>query len=495
MNPAALKANLRDLPRGADDHRSTPTSSPSATSPRSATPTNPLDDGSLDSYHVHAARPDAMTVEALDGVRPHPQGRRSAAKNMFALGLLSWLYTRPIERHRALPQEQVRAPSPRSSRRTSPRFEAGWNFGETTEDFAVSYEVAPGAAAAGHLPQHHRQHGARARAGRRRPPGRAAARARLVPDHPGHRHPARARRAQAVRRHDHPGRGRDRRHRHRPRRALRRRASASPRRPAPAWPSRPRRSASRSRSSCRWSSSTCSAAGRRTGPADQDRAGRPAAGDVRPQRRVAGADRGARARRPTASTPRIEAVRIATTYRTPVHAAVRRLPRQRLRAVARAGRRRPLPDLHVEFASGPTPRTPRASRASTPTCATRRRWPGRGRSPAPPGLEHRIGGIEKADVTGNISYDPDNHDQMVRLRQAKVDGIDVARRSRSTTPTGDAEVLVLGWGSTYGPIAAAARRGAQGRRPGRAGAPAPPQPVPGQPRRGAAALRGCSCRR
>jgi 2-oxoglutarate ferredoxin oxidoreductase subunit alpha len=77
--------------------------------------------------------------------------------------------------------------------------------------------------------------------------------------------------------------------------------------------------------------------------------------------------------------------------------------------------------------------------------------------PGTPGLEHRIGGIEKADGTGNISYDPDNHDLMVRLRRAKIDGIDVPDLEVDD-PDGDARVLVIGWGSTYGPIAAAARQ-------------------------------------
>jgi 2-oxoglutarate ferredoxin oxidoreductase subunit alpha len=79
--------------------------------------------------------------------------------------------------------------------------------------------------------------------------------------------------------------------------------------------------------------------------------------------------------------------------------------------------------------------------------------------PGTPGLEHRIGGIEKADVTGDISYDPDNHDRMVRLRQAKIDGIaaDVPP-VEVDDPDGNARVLVLGWGSTYGSIGAAVRR-------------------------------------
>jgi 2-oxoglutarate ferredoxin oxidoreductase subunit alpha len=79
--------------------------------------------------------------------------------------------------------------------------------------------------------------------------------------------------------------------------------------------------------------------------------------------------------------------------------------------------------------------------------------------PGTPGLEHRIGGIEKADGSGTISYDPDNHERMVRLRQAKIDGIaaDIAPLDVDD-PDGNARVLVLGWGSTYGSIGAAVRR-------------------------------------
>jgi 2-oxoglutarate ferredoxin oxidoreductase subunit alpha len=79
--------------------------------------------------------------------------------------------------------------------------------------------------------------------------------------------------------------------------------------------------------------------------------------------------------------------------------------------------------------------------------------------PGTPGLEHRIGGLEKADVTGNISYDPDNHHRMTELRQAKIDGIVRGiPRLEVDDEDGDARVLVIGWGSTYGPIRAAVRR-------------------------------------
>ncbi|MBA2955657.1 2-oxoacid:acceptor oxidoreductase subunit alpha [Nocardioides sp. MAH-18] len=79
--------------------------------------------------------------------------------------------------------------------------------------------------------------------------------------------------------------------------------------------------------------------------------------------------------------------------------------------------------------------------------------------PGTAGLEHRIGGIEKADGTGNISYDPANHDLMVRTRQAKVDRIAESLPPLEVDdPSGRAKVLVIGWGSTYGPIGAGVRR-------------------------------------
>jgi 2-oxoglutarate ferredoxin oxidoreductase subunit alpha len=76
--------------------------------------------------------------------------------------------------------------------------------------------------------------------------------------------------------------------------------------------------------------------------------------------------------------------------------------------------------------------------------------------PGTPGLEHRIGGLEKADITGDISYDPANHDFMVRTRAARIEAIEVPD-IEVEDPEGDARVLVLGWGSTYGPIGAACR--------------------------------------
>ena len=78
--------------------------------------------------------------------------------------------------------------------------------------------------------------------------------------------------------------------------------------------------------------------------------------------------------------------------------------------------------------------------------------------PGTPGLEHRIGGLEKADITGNVSYDPENHQRMTMLRSQKVAIIanDIPDLQVYGPSRGD--VLVLGWGSTYGAIRSAVER-------------------------------------
>jgi len=154
----------------------------------------------------------------------------------------------------------------------------------------------------------------------------------------------------------------------------------------------------------------------------------------------------------------IESARIAVKYRTPVillsdgYLANGSEP-WRIPNVA------DLPDLAAEFAFA-APGSPAEAgggfepfRRDPVTLA--RPWA----VPGTPGLEHRIGGIEKADITGDISYDPDNHDRMVRLRQAKIDGIAADIEPLAVDdPDGRARVLVLGWGSTFGSIGAAVRR-------------------------------------
>jgi 2-oxoglutarate ferredoxin oxidoreductase subunit alpha len=77
--------------------------------------------------------------------------------------------------------------------------------------------------------------------------------------------------------------------------------------------------------------------------------------------------------------------------------------------------------------------------------------------PGTPGLRHRIGGLEKQDGSGNISYDPDNHASMTRLRSERIERVSVPDLEVDD-PDGEATLLVLGWGSSYGPIKGAARR-------------------------------------
>jgi 2-oxoglutarate ferredoxin oxidoreductase subunit alpha len=141
----------------------------------------------------------------------------------------------------------------------------------------------------------------------------------------------------------------------------------------------------------------------------------------------------------------LEAARIATTYRVPVmilsdgYIANGSEP-WKIPSVSE------LPDLHIEFAKPQEDFLPYLR--DTKTLA--RPWA----IPGTKGLEHRIGGVEKADKTGAISYDPVNHDLMVRARAAKVAGVEIPDLIVDD-PNGDADVLLLGWGSTYGPIAAA----------------------------------------
>ena len=165
MNPAALKANLGDLPKGAtiivDTHDFT-----ARNLTKAGYAANPLDDDSLAEYAVHPVDLTGMTVEA---VKEFGLSRKDAAraKNMFALGLLSWMYGRPTETTIAfLAKRFAKVPDIRDANITA--FKAGWNFGETTETFVGPVRGQAGPDAARHLPQHHRQPGAVLRPGRRR---------------------------------------------------------------------------------------------------------------------------------------------------------------------------------------------------------------------------------------------------------------------------------------------------------------------------------------
>ena len=452
MNPAALKANIADVPRGAEIIVNTDefTKRPMA---KVGYLNSPLEDGSLDGYQVHPVPLTTLTIEAL---KEFGLSRKEAerSKNMFALGLLSWMYNRPTESTEKFLRAKF-AKKPQIAEANVTAFRAGWNFGETTEDFAVSYEVAPadtafpagtyrnisgnlalsyGLIAAGHqseLPLYlgsypitpasdilhelsrHKNFGVRTFQAEDEI---AAVGAALGAAFGG---------ALAVTTTSGPGV------------ALKSETIGL---------------------AVSLELPLLVVAIQRGGPST----GLPTKTE---QADLLQAMYGRNGEAPVpVVAPRtpadcfdaaLEAARIALTYRTPVF-----LLSDGYLANGSEPWRIPetveLPDLRVRFATGPNHELADGTEVFWPykrdphTLA--RPWA----VPGTPGLEHRIGGIEKQDGTGNISYDPANHDFMVRTRQAKVDGIEVPDLAVDD-PDG-ARTLVLGWGSTYGPITAAVRR-------------------------------------
>jgi len=455
MNPAALKANVGDLPRGADIIANTDEFSKRNLS-RVGYGESPLEDGSLTAYNIHAVPITSMTVKALEDFKI---SRKEAerAKNMFALGLLSWLYNRPLEGTVKFLESKF-AGKPEIMRANIAAFQAGWNYGETTEAFSVQYEVKPASVEPGTY---------------RNITGNLALAYGLV--------------------------------------------AASRRSGLPlflgSYPITPA-------SDILHELSKLKRFGVRTFQAEDEIAGVGAAlgaafggalgvsttsgpGMTLKMETIglavsvelpliicdiqrAGPSTGMPTKTEQAdllmvlygrngespvpvlapSTPSdcfdiaLEAVRIATKYRTPVII----LSDGYLANGSEPWRIPEVPDLprlRDEF-SYSKPQEWRGDDGKVEFLPFRRDPETLARPwaiPGMPGLEHRIGGIEKADGAGTISYDPDNHDKMVRLRQAKVDGIarDISPLE-ADDPDGTARVLVLGWGSTYGTIGAAVRQ-------------------------------------
>ncbi|HKA95342.1 MAG TPA: 2-oxoacid:acceptor oxidoreductase subunit alpha [Streptosporangiaceae bacterium] len=455
MNPAALKANLGDLPRGADIIANTDEFTKRNLS-RVGYGESPLEDGSLTAYNIHAVPITSMTVKALEEFEITRKDAERA-KNMFALGLLSWLYNRPLEGTIKFLQSKFAA-KPEIMKANVAAFQAGWNYGETTEAFSVQYEVKPANLEPGTY---------------RNITGNLALAYGLV---------AASRRS-----------------------GLPLFLGSYPITPASDILhelSKLKRFGVRTFQAEDEIAGVGAALGAAFGGAlgvsttsgpgmtlkmetiglavsvelpliicDIQRAG-PSTGmpTKTEQADLLMALYGRNGESPVPvlapSTPSdcfdtaLEAVRIATKYRTPVvilsdgYLANGSEP-WRIPAVS------DLPRLRDEF-SYASPKEWRGDdgkveflpfRRDTQTLA--RPWA----IPGMPGLEHRIGGIEKADGSGAISYDPDNHDKMVRLRQTKIDRIarDIGPLEVDD-PGGDARVLVLGWGSTFGSIGAAVRR-------------------------------------
>jgi 2-oxoglutarate/2-oxoacid ferredoxin oxidoreductase subunit alpha len=448
MNPAALRTNLKDLPKGgtlvvnrdAFNERNLQ---------KAGYTSNPLDDGTLDDFNVHEVPLTTLTLEALKDV-DITKREAERSKNMFALGLMSWLYTRPTEGTLGFIEKKF-AKSPEIAEANTRAFKAGYAFGETSEGFAVHYEVAPAQLPPGTY---------------RGITGNQALALGLV--------------AASVRS------------------ELPLFLSAYPITPASdilhdlarhksfgvrTFQAEDEIAAAGAALGASFGGAlgVCTSSGpgvvlkmETIGLAvtlelpmlilDIQRAGPSTGMPTKPEQAdllLTMFGRNAESPVPViaAATPgdcfhkAIEAARIALKYRTPVFL---------LSDAYLANGSEPwllpdvnsLPEIAVDFATEPNVDGGFMPYQRDPETLARQ-WA----IPGTPGLEHRIGGLEKEDVTGNVSYDPENHDHMVRLRAQKVAGIaaDIPELEVDD-PEGNAELLVLGWGGTYGPIQSAARR-------------------------------------
>lgn len=451
MNPAALKANLGDLPRGATVIVNTDEFTKRNLA-KVGYAASPLDDESLASWQVHPVPLTSITVDALEEFDTLTRKDKERAKNMFALGLLAWMYSRSLEGTEKFLQSKF-GKKPDILAANIKALHAGHAYGETTEAFGVRYEIAPAPMPSGTY---------------RNITGNVALAYGLV--------------------------------------------AAAHRAGIPltlgSYPITPASDLLHTLSGLKrfgvmtlQAEDEIAAVGAALGASfggslgvtttsgpglalkaetiglavslelplvvvDVQRGG-PSTGlpTKTEQSDLLQAMFGRNGESPVAviapSTPidcfdaALDAVRIATAYRTPVillsdgYLANGSEPW----LVPSIG---DLPDLTVEFTTEPNDVDADGKpvfhgyKRDPETLA--RPWA----VPGTPGLEHRVGGIEKADVTGNISYDPANHDHMVRTRAAKIAGITVPD-IEVDDPSGSARTLVLGWGSTFGPIQAAAR--------------------------------------
>jgi 2-oxoglutarate ferredoxin oxidoreductase subunit alpha len=449
MNPAALKANIADLPHGgilivnSDEF-----------SKRNLTKVgyaaNPLEDDSLSAYTVYSVQMATLAQGALaeTGLSKKDAER---SKNMFALGLLCWMYHRPTEgTERFLREKFSRRPDLAEANILA--FRAGWNYGETTEAFAVTYEVAPaklkvgtyrqitgntalayGIVAAGqqsglpvflgsypitpasdilHELSKHKAFGVTTFQAEDEISGIGSA---IGASFGG---------ALGVTTTSGPG--------------VSLKSEAAGLAVALELPlliiDVQRGGPSTGLPTKTEQSDLLQAMFGRNGESPLPIVAPRSPGDC--------------------FDAALEATRLAVTYRTPVMILSDG-------SLANGSEPWKVPDVdslpHIEpnFATGPNATDDSGEfwpyLRDDDTLA--RPWA----VPGTPGLEHRIGGLEKADGKGSISYEPENHERMVRLRQAKIDGIPVPDLEIDD-PDGDAELLVLGWGSTYGPIGAGCRR-------------------------------------
>jgi 2-oxoglutarate ferredoxin oxidoreductase subunit alpha len=447
MNPAALRTNIGDLPKGGTLIVNT-----DAFAERNLTKAgyvdNPLTDGSLNEFQVHEVPLTTMTLEAVKEIDVTKR-EAERAKNMFALGLMTWLYNRPTEGTIEFVRRKF-AKLPAIAEANVKAFNAGYAFGETTEGFAVSYEVKPAPLKPGTY---------------RNITGNQAISYGLI--------------------------------------------AASVQSGLPlflgAYPITPASSileelAKHKNFGVRTfqAEDEIAAVGAALGAAfggalgvstsagpgvvlkqetiglavalelpllilDIQRGGPSTGLPTKPEQAdllMAMFGRNSESPIPViaASTPgqcfeaALEAARIAIKYRTPVFL---------LSDAYLANGSEPwlLPDVSTL----PTIDPGFATEANhedgfMPYLRDQKTLARPWAIPGTPGLEHRIGGLEKQDVTGNVSYDPDNHDLMVRLRAQKVAAIASDIPPLEVEGDTDADLLVVSWGGTYGSVAAAVRR-------------------------------------
>jgi 2-oxoglutarate ferredoxin oxidoreductase subunit alpha len=444
MNPAALKTNLGDLPKGGTLIVDTDAFTDRNLA-KAGYAASPLDDDSLGDYQLHAVPLTSMTVGALKDIEGVTAREAERAKNMFALGLMSWLYGRPVDSTLAFLQTKF-AKRPEIAAANVKAFNTGYAFGETSESFAVQFEVKPAKLAPGRY---------------RQITGNTALSYGLIA------------------------------------------ASKLSRLPLflGAYPITPASSILEELAKHKsfgvrtfQAEDEIAAVGAALGASfggglgvttsagpgvvlksetvglavalelplviiDVQRAGPSTGMPTKPEQGdllmvLYGRNSESPVPVIAAATPgdcfevAIEAARVALTYRTPVYL---------LSDAYLANGTEPwrIPDvaslqpIGVEFAQPdggeflPYARDPQ-------TLA--REWA----IPGTPGLEHRIGGLEKENVTGNVSYDPENHDLMTQLRAQKVAGITVPEQAVDHQE--GADLLVLSWGGTYGPVHAGVRR-------------------------------------
>ncbi len=447
MNPAALKANLSALETGGmvivNEDAFT------ANNLRKAGyETDPLNDGTLDSYQMFRVPMTSMTTRATEEIEALKPAEAQRTKNIFALGLVSWMYGRPIEATLAwLETKFAKQPPIRDANLAA--FKAGYNFGETAELAATPIKIEP----APMLPGEYRNvDGTQALA-----LGLIAASVKsgLQPFFATYPITPASELLHHLARHDRFG----------VRTAQAEDEIAAVNMALGAAFAGHLGITATSGPGMDLKAETIGLAAMLELPLviiDVQRAG-PSTGmpTKTEQTDLLMAIHGRHGESPlpviAAATPAgcfdsaVEAVRIAVRYRTPVI-----LLSDTFLANSSEPWRIPdtadLPDIDPNFADGPNAGDEflpylRDERGARPWAI-----------PGTPGLQHRIGGLEKENGSGNISYDPGNHALMTLLRAEKLEKLANELPRLVVDADDGAELLVLGWGSTYGVVQAAARR-------------------------------------